>query len=162
MVSHRSEHPIRWDSITDESDFSGCAEAEVQNAIVAWCASGKPLVAINSTWAITDGDGSLASIKTHLHETHKHLDKKCEVTLNPSKPAALKQSQLLQPGDVPFFINPVAFWIASLCLLTVPYRMLFGRYTGQVSISFAKAARGASLVVVHPATPAEGTICGFS
>ena len=56
-----------------------------------------------------------------------------------------KKSQSLQTGDLPAFISPKAFWIASLFLMTVPYRMLFEKYTGKVRLTFIKAARNASL-----------------
>ena len=56
-----------------------------------------------------------------------------------------KKSQSLQTGDLPAFISSKAFWLASLFLMTVPYRVLFERYTGKVKLAFIKAAAGASL-----------------
>ena len=90
-ITHSSNHAVEF-TCTDESDFGNLSEAEVENAIAQWgSATQRALIEIDSTWSIRDGDGSLAPIKSHLWETHKHLDHSCHVTMRPDAPKPVER-----------------------------------------------------------------------
>lgn len=62
-------------------------------------------------------------------------DFKEEFTIEGFKPRTLC---LIDPNALPCYISPVFFWVFSLLLLTVPYRIKFDSITGRLTYTFVK------------------------
>ena len=143
--THRSDHAVAVARFSHCGDFANRTAAEIEGAVARWGAASACLVTIDSTWTVSDGDGSLDPVKKDLYHRHKNLDRSCEVKLGKTHPPQFKKSQSMLTRELPVFISAKAFWVASFMMLTVPFRMVFERYTGSLKINFFKKAHGCAL-----------------
>jgi hypothetical protein len=157
VVTHEADHPCKWGQWEDCGHFSGMARSAVQEVVASWCQAQRPLLLIDSTWAVRDADKTLAAAVRGLRAANSGLrggsirpvsgaqtapTVVCEVALKDLRPTAFTARRSVRMHALPGGMSSVAFWCSSLLFLTVPYRVYFARRSRRVSIDFVKAVGG--------------------
>jgi len=146
VTTHSSSHPCTFSNCEDWSDLKGMTLDQVRKVELQWFEGRHKLLDIDSKWDIESSDGSLQRVKDHLHETHKHLDKSCAVSLTGHKPEFFKAQQSLKFHNKSKLISARAYWFFSMLLLTIPYRLYFNsRARGTLKLSFVKKIQNVQL-----------------
>jgi hypothetical protein len=145
VVTYSASLPLAWTGLSDTSDFAGMSLAEVEAAVQDWGQTNRALLEVDQTWSLTDTDGSLKRACTQAHAENRHRDTSCSVCVQDAKPQSFRACRSLQVHDMIGAVSLEAFWISSVLLLTIPFRVYFETWTGKVKLAYVKSMSGATL-----------------